>query len=218
MPDEPLQPKRNQPWLIAGGVLALLCIVCGCVALVAGGYYFSTTGKLPPALPVGTGAPSVTTPTGSETAGPASGANPGYDTAKLYAGEWDGPWNNTTFGSQGTAKATITVNPDGTASIALDLTGNALGHGTAPSLTINGSYDANGFVFKDQGNLLFGNLTINISFAGSMDMSADTLPVTGITKVSSTGTMSSQDAKVSYQVDFSNGQSAAGTAHLTHAP
>jgi hypothetical protein len=123
-----------------------------------------------------------------------------------------------TNGTTGGVEATIDVRTDGTASLALTMTGNVLGVGVSPEIDIPGIYGSYTLVFQATDLPVFGNLWVSLDPAGSMGMQASALPVEGITSVTAEGRMTGNTMLIQYEVLFSSNQLASGTASLTHLP
>ncbi len=186
---------------------AMLIMACSCGSLSS--------------LLSATSTPSSSNPGGDTTLTPpssTSGPNPAYSQAQQLAGQWNGTWSNTTYGTTGKITATITIQPDGTATANVTLGGNILGVGSPSPLTFAGTYDANGLAFGGTGGPIFGDLQVTIDYSGNLTMTANNLPVPGISQVSAQGTMSGTDAKLTYTVTFATGTSASGIASMTKTP
>jgi hypothetical protein len=223
MPAESSQPKNNRTLIIVIVVVVLACLLCLCVLLVAAAIYEypRLTGSQvngPQPFPFSTNATPTPLVPGAGNAPSTSGATPGYDQATQFAGKWDGTWNNTTYATTGNVHATIAVQPDGTATIQLAISGNVFGIGNFPSVTYPGTYDASGFTFTQSGDPFFGNLKITIRYSGEVAMSGDALTIPGFLKVSATGSMAKGKGSLNYSVSFSNGTLAKGNASLTQTP
>jgi hypothetical protein len=78
------------------------------------------------------------------------------------AGSWVGEWNNLTFGSSGSTTAEIDVREDGTGTITFDLNGDVFGLFDPPPITFEVSFDADGLTYKQEGNSLLDDLTLNV--------------------------------------------------------
>jgi hypothetical protein len=203
--------KRHR-WLLF--LLPALLLACSILA--------PSNGETPAGPSDGSSGGSTDIPEDQPAATSDSGSGPQspYDQISKYAGRWTGTWNNTSFGSSGDIDVTIEIMTDGTASLSLDVTGNALGAGSMPQLVIVGYYDSNGLFFMDPSSPVFGNLKIAIPPNGQfISMQAELLPGATIAAVSATGMLNEDEITIEYAVNLTaGGNLALGTATLTHSP
>lgn len=149
---------------------------------------------------------------------PALAPDANYEQARVFAGQWEGAWTNLTYGSTGGISVYINVQPDGTATFELTVTGNVFGAGDQPMAIYSGSYNADGLRFEGAGLPIFGDLEIIILYSGEVTMRASALPMANIAEVTSEGTVSGDEMAVTYTVAFVAGGEANGTATLTRTP
>ncbi|MEX0827285.1 MAG: hypothetical protein WD184_11100 [Acidimicrobiia bacterium] len=106
--------------------LALMLLAAGC----GDDDTASTTTSAPPATTTTTAAPATTT-TGAPATTTSAAVDPTAErvaAAQELEGDYEGEWNNTTFGSTGPVDASIVVDPDAAvAQFTLDLGGNVFG-------------------------------------------------------------------------------------------
>jgi hypothetical protein len=154
------------------------------------------------------------------TLNPLTGDASAYDQVSRFAGRWTGTWYNETFGSTGGAEATIDILTDGTASLTVTMTGNVLGAGNAPEVTIPGYYNAAGLFFEAPASPVFGNIWIGIPQDGNfINMTSGMLPIPGIEAVFANGSLTGDEFVLDYGFQFSSGGSTVlGTANLGRAP
>lgn len=145
-------------------------------------------------------------------------SNSYYEQASQFTGLWTGNWVNLTFGSTGEISVLIDVQPDGTASFELTVTGNVFGAGDQPTAIYPGTYDASGLHFEGTGLPIFGDLQIVITYPGEVTMAASVLPMANIASVSSEGMVTGDEMTLAYTVIFAAGGEANGTAAMTRTP
>lgn len=133
-----------------------------------------------------------------------------YERFSVVAGDWRGSWRNTTFGSTGSATASIEIHEDGTARFTLDLGGMVFGVLDPPPKIFDGTYDAEGARFAAQGDSLFGDMTITVDDGGAIAMSGLNIPFTNIDTLQAAGTITSSAISMTYTVGFPDGASARG--------
>ncbi len=88
--------------------------------------------------------------------------------AQLNLGDFEGQWDNFTFGSSGAASMLIESLGGADISITIDLDGNVFGQADPPAFVITGSVGATGFVadpFADPG---FGTMSGGVDLAGNI--------------------------------------------------
>jgi len=136
---------------------------------------------------------------------------------KAYEGNWQGQWENITFGSQGNASVQVTVDEAAqTAQFVVDLDGNVLGAGDPPPITFNATYDENSLTV-DGSSALFGDVSFGAAKGGALTGSATNVPNAAIDRVDVTGNATSTTITVNYTVTFSalaGGGTATGTLTL----
>lgn len=135
-----------------------------------------------------------------------------------YPGDWTGDWNNTTFGSTGSAKITFTN--DGAASkltIRHELGGNILGLGAATPETFEGTYTATGITMTGS-STRFGEMTLTIDNEGRITGQGVNVPNPTIDRVDFTGVITPTRIDINYTVTFAVGPAAKGTASVVKQP
>lgn len=140
--------------------------------------------------------------------------DPFFEAAKAYEGSWTGEWRNTTFGSTGPITVQITVNEDMTATYTVDLGGMVFGMIDPPETTYVGTFGPDGFFFEAAGDPIFGDITITINPDGEISAVGDLVPVEGIARLESEGTVNPEGIDVTYTVFFAGGGSAVGEVTL----
>lgn len=136
---------------------------------------------------------------------------------KAIEGTYRGPWTNTTFGSSGTAEATLAVDVDtGAVRVTLALTGNVFGVPAPAPETVElqlGSAAAGQPIQAT--STLFGPVTATLQPDQSLVIEANDVPAAGIATFRMVVTMSGTTIDATYTVGFEGGGSAQGTAMLT---
>jgi hypothetical protein len=162
--------------------LALVLLAAGC------GDDDSASTTSAPAATTTTAAPSATTTESPATTAPTTtvvddGTAARVETAQELEGEYEGEWNNTTFGSTGPVDASIVVDPDAAvAQFTLDLGGNVFGAADPDPFTVEIDLSEEGpyqfttelmgdveFTFAD-GIVLFTALSIDQLTGASMEV------------------------------------------------
>jgi hypothetical protein len=133
--------------------------------------------------------------------------------ATLLAGEWEGEWRNTTYGSTGAVMADVRV--DGAAhaaTITVDLGGAVFGQGDPGpfELTIDLSAAPPYTASTD----LLGEVTFTMTDTGSFTLGSADVPAAGIATFGATGTAGSERVELEYTVGFDDGSEAVGIATL----
>lgn len=164
--------------------------------------------------------PSPTTPpeptdTPEPTATPEPEMAAGYEKASAFAGQWEGDWNNLTFGSSGGAVATVMVNKDGTVSVTADLGGNVFGMSDPPPLTFQGTYGENEARFESMDNPVFGSFVMMLQ-GEVFTVQAMDVPIERIDLMDVYGSLNQERLDADYIVTFSDGSVAQGTLVLQH--
>lgn len=208
---------KKRPWILACA-LAVLVLACSCMptSLLAPGEETPQGEGSDQQSDGGGGLPDDLYGDDGDDTSNNSAAN--YEQASQLAGHWTGTWTNTTFGSTGSLDVLIDIETDGDAVLTLTIGGNALGVGNVPTLTIPGYYDDFGWVFESIQVPVFGNISVFISYARSFTMTTTTPPDTGILYVNANGMALDDGISINYDVSFSAGSLAQGTATLTRAP
>ena len=137
-------------------------------------------------------------------------AVPTTTSAEMYAGTW----NNTTFGSSGSAFFDTSIMfPDVT--ITADFDGGVFGFGDPPPLVVPGTFDVFGnATFGTMDDPFFGDVAGMLSALGMVDIDITNLPTTGPTptgfnifSTSVTGTFTGTAFDLDYVVIFNCGGS-----------
>lgn len=134
--------------------------------------------------------------------------------ARRYEGEWSGMWTNKTFGSTGSASASVTVGDDGeTMTIVLDLGGGVFGASDPPPENIRITLDGSGSTSGSSDS--FGPYEASWDVdAGTISITLGDVPGDRITTVSGSGTFSDSTFTVDFTINFSDGSSAESTLEL----
>jgi hypothetical protein len=130
-----------------------------------------------------------------------------------------GTWNNTTFGSSGSAKATLAAErASALIAVTLDLGGNVFG-GTAPGpQTIHGTVSASGASLSDT-TPLFGPITAVVSPLGLIGGTAPSVPGPNVSALSFNGTINpGVSVNLNYTATLRPSGTAMGTVTMTPAP
>lgn len=131
-------------------------------------------------------------------------------TGSPLAGNFNGTWKNTTFGSSGTLNVKFTVTGSQAAAL-VTVTGNVFG-GSAPGpVTFNGTLDSNGFA-SDSTVDTFGHCVIKVTPAGAVTVHCDQIPNPMIATLDVNGTWNGSGGNMTYVVTFASG---GGTANGT---
>ncbi len=152
-------------------------------------------------------------PLGTEV--PAEAVAPGFEQFSAFRGPWQGFWTNTTFGSTGEVVADGTVIGDGTGFGSVDIGGLVFGAVDPDAKNFSATYDGDVLTIEVAGDDVFGDVTITISADGQLAMEAANVPDEAIDKVTSEGTVTADQIDVTYDVFFTDGTTAKGTATLT---
>jgi len=136
--------------------------------------------------------------------------------ARRYEGQWSGMWTNRTFGSTGSASATVVVGADGeTMTITLDLGGSVFGASDPP---------AEEFVMQleDSSARTSGTSATYGPYEVTLDLEAETISITlsdvpgeRITTVTASGSFSESSFSADFTINFSDGSTAQSTLELT---
>lgn len=135
---------------------------------------------------------------------------------ELMQGSYTGTWNNTTFGSSGSASLSEgVVTSTSTVLVQLTLTGNVFG-GSSPAPTVlAGTYTSTGFTASGTSSL-FGPMTMSVSATGTWTVTANSVPGGTVTSFSLTGTARPEGFSGNYTVQLAAGGAAAGTLVMNH--
>lgn len=178
----------------------------------------ATPTPVPPAPTATATAPAATataTPPGATPTRTLTPAPSPTSVASAYAGTWDGTWNNTTFGSSGSAHLVSSVNTAAqTFAATLTLGGNVFGAGTPAPQNFSGSYASGSFT---QTGTIFGDVTINFPSPGNFTGFGVNVPNPDIARIDFNGTASPSAIHLNYTITFSasrGGGTAVGTMTL----
>ncbi len=194
-------PSRSQ-YILTVSLMLLLLVLLACAGAPQP---TATPEPSPTSLPTDTPAPTPTlapTDTPAPTATPTPAAAPGYEAWQEFEGDWSGSWKNSTFGTTGSAEATVVVRDDGTAEIMLDLGGGVFGAANPPAITLTGTYTATEATFTLEGDPTFGNITLTFTAEGKVTGVVEKA-MRGAGKVDLTGTMTQEKMELNYTVAFS---------------
>ena len=136
----------------------------------------------------------------------------------VYPGDWTGTWNNTTYGTTGSAKLTFT-NDSGLSKLTIrhELGGNVLGSGAPAPETFEGTYTTSGITMTGT-STRFGAMTLTIASDGRLTGSGVGTSNPSITRVDYTGVITPTKIEINYTVTFLGGTVARGNAILNKAP
>ena len=133
-------------------------------------------------------------------------------TAKDFAGNWTGTWNNTTFGSKGAAKMTVVVDEaKKSVELTLDLDGNVFGAADPPAEKFTGTYTAAGFTVTSK-STLFGDLSLTFKADGTISGSGKPA---GFDDITFKGTGTAKTMTLTYTINQGGKKFAEGTFDLT---
>ncbi len=91
--------------------------------------------------------------------------------AQLTIGDFEGQWNNTTFGSSGAASMSVESLGGANISVTVDLDGSVFGQGDPDPLVLTGSMGATGFVLDPLvGDPTFGSMSGGVDGAGAISI------------------------------------------------
>jgi hypothetical protein len=131
---------------------------------------------------------------------------------------FNGTWNNTTYGSNGASTASMVVDDMAqTVALTLDLNGGVFGMGDPPSEMFTGNYSSTGYALTGTSSF-FGTLTINVTPAGVLSGSATGSAGGTRGNTALTGTVTATTISVSYSIPDSSapgGGPITGTISLT---
>ena len=165
-------------------------------------------------------ASSATSTTAASSSGSSTTAasSTGSSAIEKLAGTYTGTWKNTTFGSSGAAKATITVDSAAkTVSVNYDLDGSVFGASDPPAETLKGTIDSGGNASAHTTSALFGPIDATYTSAGVFTMTAAAVPSARIASFKVTGPAKGDSFTWAYDVVFKDGSKAAGTITLARA-
>lgn len=171
----------------------------------------------PSATPSPSPSPSATD---TSTGEPSPTASPDAATVAFAAsleGTYAGRWSNTTFGSTGPARATITFDEtESVLTIVFDVDGGVFGGNDPPAHTIEATVADRAISFavtSDQ----FGLVTGSIEIDGRVEASLLDVPDDRVEEVQVAGTFAPSGADLTYTVSFADDSQAAGTLELDRA-
>jgi hypothetical protein len=159
---------------------------------------------------------------GFKVCGGAGGSSSGdavTSAAQRFVGHYQGPWNNTTFGSSGTVDLAITLNaPARTLMVVTTLTGQVFGAPAPPPETLTVPLDA-----SDPAKPVtvpsptFGPLTLSLASDGSLTLDAPTVPSANASTFHMVLRPSATGMNGTYTVGLRSGTTANGTVTLQKA-
>ena len=150
-------------------------------------------------------------PTATSEPEPTATTDTGFDSYSAWAGDWEGSWTNTTFGSTGPIAASIMFEPDGTGTFAFDAGGFIFGAVDPPEVVLDATFDASGVMIELPGNEIFGDVMVTIKPDGTFEMVGDLVPTAGIARVEAMGTFTEDTLEGTYTVLFEGEGVAEGT-------
>ncbi len=137
--------------------------------------------------------------------------------------ELDGIWNNTSFGSSGSANFALQLQSD-QLSMDFNLNGGVFGQGDPPNVSVPGTVGTGGIIFEAENDPFYGDISFLIGYDASITASFTDVPSPGIDRVEATGTMVPPDGdggaaaiSVNYTVFFPGGGSAVGVIDATQS-
>ena len=195
--------KLRRGWCL--GVLVTLVLVAAC----------SSDDKKTATTNSSTSSSSSSSASASTSSSSSSAA--GSAAIEKLAGDYQGTWKNTTFGSTGGATATVKVDAAAkTVSVNYDLAGSVFGASDPPAEELKGTIDADGGATASTTSTLFGPITVTYKPSGAFEMKAASVPSTRIASFSMTGNVAHAEFTLNYEVVFKDGSKAQGT--LTMKP
>jgi hypothetical protein len=213
-----IEPRgRNLiPILIAGSIVAVLCMIAVCVLLIL---------LVLPAVGVEVRNPFSSQSDSTQEVSPAPGEMPSdelededYQRALEMAGEWEGTWVNNTFSSTGAASLLIEVNPSGLATLTLDLDGFIFGMLDPDPVTYTANFGGGRVDLDVSDDPVFGDFLASGLADGTIAIEAELIPIEGIASLTAEGTFTPQQIFLSYNVEFLGGGDANGVVILTKVP
>jgi hypothetical protein len=225
MKEDTTSSNRTILWIGLGALALLLLCACVLAILIISGLFTFGTFGLPtvgqePSPPPTSEALGTSTPPPQTAAPPALApstepVDEDFERASRFAGDWEGQWINQTFGSSGAARGTVSIDPDGTASLFIDLDGFVFGIVDPPAKTYEGTYSSEGAHFEKDGDDLFGNVQIDVDSNGTMTVNGEMVPVEGVASFSASGTLTETSLNLDYLVQFPGGGEANGVIEMS---
>ena len=130
--------------------------------------------------------------------------------------ELDGMWNNTSFGSNGSANFALQLQND-QLSLDFNLNGGVFGQGDPPNVSLPGTVGTGGIIFEASNDPFYGDIRFVIGYDTSITASFSEVPSAGIDRVEATGGLLPPDGDggaatitVNYTVFFPGGGQALG--------
>jgi hypothetical protein len=196
--------------ILLAAILALVAGACGDDEGTGTASASTTTTK---AAVTTTTTATITTAATTTTADPAA---PRIALALVFAGEWEGDWDNTTYGSTGPATLTVAVDPEArTATLIIDLGGSVFGEGDPePFEFVADLTAASPFVAATP---LLGDVTFEVDAVGHFTLTALDVPGAGIASFEARGIADPEGIDLGYTVTFEAGGGAEGIASLRRA-
>jgi hypothetical protein len=135
--------------------------------------------------------------------------------AQSLAGHYQGPWNNTTFGSTGTVDLTITVDATAkTLKTVTTITGNVFGGTAPPTETLTVPLPATATTPVTVTSPTFGTMTITLQADGSLVIDAPNVPSTTAATFNMVLRPGATGIDGTYTVKLRSGSTANGTVTL----
>jgi hypothetical protein len=135
--------------------------------------------------------------------------------AQSFAGHYQGPWNNTTFGSSGTVDLTITVDATAkTLKTVTTITGNVFGGTAPPPETLTVPLPATATTPVTVTSPTFGTMTLTLQADGSLVIDAPNVPSANAATFNMVLHPSATGIDGTYTVKLRNGTTANGTVTL----
>ncbi len=135
--------------------------------------------------------------------------------ANVLPGSWSGQWNNTTFGSSGAIRVTITRRNNGSFDYTFDVDGNVFGQADPPP--VSGNIRIDGATTSDQMVEFNGQMVrviASLSENGLLEVRIPNLPIPGLDSFEASGTFGRRLIKMDYAVNFTSGAPALGTIEV----
>lgn len=133
--------------------------------------------------------------------------------------DYEGSWNNTTFGTSGAAYANVTTTLPAV-QVTLDLDGSVFGGLDPSALVLNGvvSPDSSIAFTAVVGHPTYGDVAASVNALRILNATATSLPNPGIASVAIGGQTSPTAMDLQYTVTFVTGGQALGTINMNLAP
>lgn len=138
----------------------------------------------------------------------------GFETFSGLAGEYQGTWTNSTFGTKGSVEARLALPQDGTATFSVDVGGLVFGLVDPEPKTFSGVYNVQEVYFSANDEL-FGNFVVSIKPSGELTMQAPNVSAPGIDRFEVNGVFANGAINARYVIFMKGGTRAEGSVQLT---